>query len=204
MRILVDMDGVLSDLEGGFLKRWRERHPDKPYIPLAERTAYVVVEQYPAELRPLAREVCYADGFFRELEPIPGGINALREMEAMGMEVFICTSPLPGSKRCVMEKYDWVEAHLGAGWLRRMVMTGDKTIVRGEVLIDDRPEVAGVDQPTWEHIIYDQPYNRGEMRKRRLTWENWREVLLQTGGGVFGVEGRFRGEGPGSCPGGRT
>jgi len=30
--------------------------------------------------------------------------------------------------------------------------------------------------PSWEHIFYDRPYNR-DMEKRRLTWENWKDVL---------------------------
>jgi hypothetical protein len=35
MRILVDMDGVLTDLEGGFLEQRRERHPGKPTLALS-------------------------------------------------------------------------------------------------------------------------------------------------------------------------
>ena len=33
MRILIDMDGVIADFEGEFLRRWKETHPDKEFIP---------------------------------------------------------------------------------------------------------------------------------------------------------------------------
>ena len=46
------------------------------------------------------------------------------------------------------------------------------------VLIDNKPVITGVEaHPEWEHILYDRPYNR-EVNKRRITWENWRDILL--------------------------
>lgn len=46
LRVLVDMDGVLADFEGGFLKKFRARFPDKPYIALEDRRGFWVSEQY--------------------------------------------------------------------------------------------------------------------------------------------------------------
>ena len=176
-RILVDMDGVLSDFDGEFLKRWRERHPDKFYVPLEERTTFFVKEQYPDELKPLASEIIWEPGFFRGMMPVSGGKAALAEMEEMGFEVFICTSPLSTYRNCVLEKFEWVEQHLGPSWVHRIILTKDKTLVKADYLIDDKPEVTGVEAaPNWEHIIYDCTYNRG-VNKRRISWENWKDVL---------------------------
>ena len=96
----------------------------------------------------------------------------------MGHQVFLCTSPLSEYQNCVLEKYEWVDEHLGPEWVDQIVLTRDKTIVYGDVLIDDRPQIDGAATPTWEHILYDQPYNRTETSKRRLTWANWRSVLF--------------------------
>jgi 5'-nucleotidase len=177
MRILVDMDGVLSDFDGEFLKRWRERYPDKFYVPIEERTTFYVKEQYPNELKPLVSEIVGEPGFFRNMMPIHGGIEALAEMDNLGHEVFICTSPLSRYQNCVLEKFVWVEKHLGSNWVNRIILTKDKTLVKGDYLIDDKPEIKGMENtPSWEHIIYDRPYNRG-INKRRITWENWKAVL---------------------------
>ena len=100
------------------------------------------------------------------------------EMISMGLEVFICTSPISAYKNCVLEKYEWVDRVLGSDWVKRIIMTKDKTFVKAEYLIDDKPEITGVENPpSWEHILYDRPYNKG-MNKRRLTWENWKDVIL--------------------------
>lgn len=46
LRVLVDMDGVLADFEGAFLKKYRARYPDEPYITLDDRRGFWVSTQY--------------------------------------------------------------------------------------------------------------------------------------------------------------
>ncbi|MFT3890285.1 MAG: hypothetical protein QM730_01515 [Anaerolineales bacterium] len=176
MRILIDMDGVLADFDGEFIKRWRERYPDQFYIPIHERTLFYVKDQYPPEFHPQLMEILLEPNFFRTMMPIEGGREALHEMDTLGFEVFICTSPFSTYQNCVLEKYQWVENYLGAHWVDRIILTKDKTLVRGDILIDDKPHITGVDVPTWEHILYDRPYNQN-VEKRRLTWKTWKDVL---------------------------
>lgn len=178
MRILVDMDGVLADFDREFLQRWRMRHPDTFYVPLEERTAFYVRDDYPDELKPLVTEILLEQDFFEVMCPMPGGKEALEEMSALGLEVFICSSPFNTYGNCVLEKYKWVERHLGASWVNRIILTKDKTLVRADFLIDDKPKITGLEAtPSWEQIVYDQPYNR-HIDKKRMTWDTWRSVLL--------------------------
>lgn len=177
MRILVDMDGVIVDFEKGFLEKWKKVHLDKPFIPLEERTVCKVKDQYAPELRQLVSGIYHAPGFFRELEPVPGSLEALTAMQELGIEVFICSSPLSEYRNCVLEKFEWVDQHLGKEWVKKVVLTKDKTLVRADVLVDDNPVIKGIDTPCWEHVLYDQPYNRTNTDKRRLTWKTWRSVL---------------------------
>lgn len=46
LRVLVDLDGVLADFEGGFLRKFRARFPDQPFITLEDRRGFWVSEQY--------------------------------------------------------------------------------------------------------------------------------------------------------------
>lgn len=186
MRILVDMDGVLADFEGHFLARWAAEHPDKPAIPREERTTFYITQHYPKEFHHLIWDILLAPGFFAALPPIPGGLEALREMLALGHDVHICSSPLLGNPTGASEKYIWVEQNLSRDWAARLILTSDKTVVDGDVLIDDRPDPTetGSFAPTWTHILYDQPYNRHIPDTPRLDWSNWQAVLFS---GAFGA-----------------
>lgn len=179
MIVLVDMDGVLADFEKGYLDAWKRQHPDKPAIQPEDRNTFYIVNQYPKDLRPLVWDILLAPGFFAALEPVEGAIAAVHEMDALGPEVFICSSPLIPNKTGASEKYAWVQQHLGVDWARRLILTSDKTLVHGDYLIDDRPEVDGSQTPTWTHILFDRPYNRANGQLQRLTWSNWKDILLK-------------------------
>lgn len=40
-------------------------------------------------------------------------------------------------------QYAWVERHLGPEFLDKVILTRDKTIVSGDILIDDKPDILG-------------------------------------------------------------
>lgn len=178
MIVLLDMDGVIADLEKNFLLRWRQKYPDEIYIPLEQRNTYYIVDQYPREYSDAIRKIFAEPGFFLSLEPIEGSIQAIKELCEIGVDMFICTTPLDEYKNCVLEKYEWIDKYLGFTWTTKLVLTTDKTIIKGDILIDDRPVIKGVEVPTWEHIIYDLPKNRSEKNKRRLSWKNWKNIIF--------------------------
>lgn len=177
MLILVDQDGVLADFEVGFLANWRAAYPEAPFVPVEQRTMFRLSQQYPDEWRERLRAVHGARGFFRSLAPVPGAVDALREMRAAGHDVFICTSPLTSYEHCVLEKHEWVEQHLGRDWVRQIILTKDKTLVVGDVLIDDNPEVTGLRTPDWTHVRFHAPYNAQLPGPRLDRWADWRAVL---------------------------
>jgi 5'-nucleotidase len=94
-----------------------------------------------------------------------------------GHDVRICTAPLSRFTNCVGEKFQWVVNHLGPSWVERIVLTKDKSLVRGDVLIDDKPEVTGSLVPSWQHLVFEAPYNTVAIG-RRINWSNWQQVEL--------------------------
>lgn len=176
--VLVDQDMVLADFEQGFLNIWRKRYPNLPYILPQNRNTFYIADQYPKELKSAIEAIVGSKGFYRNHPPIIGSVQAILEMSDKVDEVFICTSPFIPYENCLNEKYEWIEEHLGKEWIHKTILTKDKTLIHGNYLIDDKPNITGVHNPTWEHIIYDQPYNRHITDKKRLTWKNWREVLI--------------------------
>ncbi len=177
MIILVDQDGPLASFEKGFLENWRAQFPEEPHIPLEQRTTFYPRDQYPEHLREKVESIYFAKGFYLGLPPTTGAVEAMHELVASGHEIMICTSPLGRYENCVLEKYQWVERHLGKDFINRIVLTRDKTLVRGDLLVDDKPEVTGILKPSWEHVVFDYPFNRHVTGKKRMNWSNWRTVL---------------------------
>jgi 5'-nucleotidase len=174
-RILVDMDMVIADYDGAFETAWKEKYPHQPCPLSAARSVYK--PPLSADDRQKADTVRLAPGFMLSLRPVRGAFDALEAMEAAGAQIIICTALLIKSDHCANEKLAWVREHLGDHWRRRVIITDDKTLIRGDILIDDRPDVNGALAPEWEHVLFDRPYNRHIIGKRRLDWNTWRSVL---------------------------
>lgn len=177
MLILVDQDGVLADFEHAFLQRFQKANPNGFFIPLEDRKIFHVQEEYPENLFPAVEAIYHEPGFFANLPLIPGAKEGFFALLEMGHTVRICTSPLHIYGNCVNEKYEWVERYLGFEFTKLMILTKDKTLVKGDILIDDRPEIPGVCIPEWEHVIFDAPYNRHIKNRRRITWGNWQSLF---------------------------
>lgn len=177
MIILVDMDNTLVDFDEGLPSKWRQLYPDEFFVPIEKRTTFHPHSDYPEHLQPKVQDICHSEGFVRGLPPTPGGVEAVHEMLTKGHDVRFCTSHLLTYDYSVPEKYQWIEKHFGASYIDRIILTRDKTLIRGDILIDDKPEITGIENPSWEHILYDRPFNRRIDHKRRLNWQNWQAIL---------------------------
>lgn len=177
--ILFDMDGVIVDTTGGFTERWKEMFPQIPCISYEDINTFDLEELYPHEYKCLVSQVWNSQGLFYRLKPLPGAIKSIEEIKRKVRDIAICTSPPSKNKYAVQEKYEWVRDNLGSNWLKRLIITKDKTRINGDILIDDKPTLFGVQNPSWEHILYTHPWNAKITNLRRLTWKNWKEVLIE-------------------------
>lgn len=175
MIILIDQDGVLADFERGFHDAWQASGHSHSALPLEDRRSFYVRDDYPRHLRGEVEVIYPAPGFYRNLPPIGGAIEAVKAL-VLNHDVRFCTSPLNAYRHCVLEKYEWVEQHLGGEYVSRIIVTKDKTLIQGDILIDDKPDITGDCIPTWRHILFDQPYNR-HVDGIRMTWANWQDHI---------------------------
>jgi len=177
--VLVDMDGVLVDWDAGFRAAWGARSA------IDRAKSYFMEDCVPAEFRDAAVRIIHAQGFFAGLPPMAGGVAAVRKLARMGYRVFLCTAPVLTSANCAGEKFEWVRRELGADWVGRVILTTDKTTVRGDVLIDDKPKISGTCHPVWRQLLFSAPYNAQLQTPHRLeAWggaETGIEALLTSG-----------------------
>lgn len=178
--VLVDMDGVLADYYAGFLKIWTDRYPDRKVVPASQLTSFYLEDSYPAEWIDEILAITRGKGFFRNLPPIEGAVQALKEMDESGLyEIYLCTAPDVDAEDqcCPGEKLQWVEEVLGKKWLKRTIMSTDKSLVMGDIIIDDKPEMKKSVTPTWKRVFFTHAYNQTMAGPRITKWSDWKRVL---------------------------
>ena len=78
--VLIDQDGVIADFERGLLDTFRAKHPDAPFVALADRRGFYAREQYGPEWGEAINGIIRAEGFYRDLLAVEGAPAALEEM----------------------------------------------------------------------------------------------------------------------------
>lgn len=169
-RILVDLDGVVVDWTYQFNTDLAEKFPDLVFEEMREFSTPAHLSQ---EHQDAINAVKYAAGFYRHMPPIDGAIEGLQVLVDSGYDVWFCSSPEIFNESCESDKKNWIMEHLGEFWARRLILSRDKTLVRGDLLIDDRPDVHGVADPEWTHVLFDQPYNDHVPASERLRMHGW-------------------------------
>jgi 5'-nucleotidase len=179
MRLLVDMDGVICNFNKTIWDIFERDCPDmlEDFPRPKELIEFYAENTYDNSLfLNTMQSINQEEGFFLELEPIAGAIDALKDLEK-DFEVFICTAPLLENSTCCNDKLEWIHQHLGYEWTRRTIISKDKTVIDGDFLIDDKPIITGIaTEPIWQRLIFDQPYNKNIVG-RRINWVNYREVI---------------------------
>jgi 5'-nucleotidase len=178
MRVLVDMDGVIADWGRAYNDSLDVFGDEAANIPRHQNqlTFDLHAGRTDAE-KEIIGAVMVEPGFYSRLVPIAGAKNALKSMLKAGHDVRIVTSPWVSNPTCASDKLNWIVDHYGSHWGARVIITADKTLVRGDILIDDKPEIHGECEPDWEHVLFDQPYNQDNPRRRLLDWTGWEDIL---------------------------
>ena len=178
--LLIDMDGVIANYYARFLELWTAEFPDRKVLRPDELTSMYFEECYPEDYMVDIRRITCDIGFFETLPEIAGASGILNKILDEGkFEPFLCSTPDSSSVNhvCTSEKMRWVEGILGKRWLKRTILTHDKTLVAGDFLIDDKPDIKGINPtPTWEHVVFTHNYNKHLKNHRIDNWDNWAEV----------------------------
>jgi 5'-nucleotidase len=175
--VLVDMDEVLCRWDEHFIAAHRKTFPDLPVLEPGTRRDFDLFAGLSSELAEATSAVLRIPGFFADIPPVEGALDAVGEMLELGLDVSICTSPWLDNPTCASDKISWVERHLGRKIAARTIVTTDKTRVRGDVLIDDKPEVTGRMAPEWTLVRFSFAYNRHLPGPRIDSWHSWRAPL---------------------------
>jgi 5'(3')-deoxyribonucleotidase/uncharacterized protein with PQ loop repeat len=175
LRIAVDMDEVIADAFGKHLGQYNQQTGANLTTETISRKGLSAL--LPGESREQFNAIPHADGFFADLEVMPGAREALLEL-SRNHDIYITSAAMevPSS---FADKFKWMEKHFPFIPPSRIVFCGDKNIVNADVLIDDRSRHfkgfrgAG--------ILFTAPHNATEAAELRAN--NWNDVLEIIGDG---------------------
>lgn len=111
--------------------------------------------------------------FFRKQVVMPGAKKAIKTLlDSQKFEIYILSVPLATSPHSYSEKVEWISEHFPE-LLKRIVFTQDKSLIRGNFLVDD----SILWQEPWENNGGD--FIRFDPRKNAQSqWERITDYLL--------------------------
>jgi len=110
--LLIDMDETLCDFSGSpALRNWQEK------------------KRNPSAM--------FEVSFFRNLDPLPGAIAGVMELLSSSLyDIYILTQPVAKSPHSYSEKVEWILTYL-PDLKDKIIMCQDKSMIKGDILIDD-------------------------------------------------------------------
>lgn len=165
IRVLVDMDGVVADCESKILEHYTKKHPLSPVIPQSERKGLYMDRQYQEkfgeQIGDLVYNVLCEPGFFAEINPIPKAVESVKRLIGNPRyQVFFCTSPMRANPTCCNDKMNWITRHFSKQLCNRVIITSDKTVCKGDVLIDDKIRIMGAESIYYQCLLQKSSYNQ--------------------------------------------
>jgi 5'-nucleotidase len=130
---LVDMDGTLCDCSGALARELAAlRAP-------SEGTKEDESSEPPAYIAARRRLIMSAPGFWRNLQPLQLGFEIVGLLQELGFTTYVLTKGPREHSVAWMEKVDWCRQYVPH---LPIVITEDKGIVHGAVLVEDWPPYA--------------------------------------------------------------
>lgn len=128
--VYVDMDDVLCDYSAAHR---RERNA-QPEIEFPQSVA----------------------GFFANLDPINGAIEAVNELRDQ-FNLFVLSAPSTRNPQSYAEKRIWIESHFDYEFTKKLILSPDKGLFRGDFLIDDHASGRGQERFAGELLHFGTP-----------------------------------------------
>jgi 5'(3')-deoxyribonucleotidase len=169
--VLLDVDGVLSDFVGGVV-RAAKTYGHAPITPI---TTWDVFSHFDPPIGRVMKSLdVKGQGFCRDLEPLPGAIEAVRHLRKIS-DVYAVTTPWD-SLYWVHERTRWLHEHFGLPFAKQ-VHTAAKHLVSGDVFVDDKPSnvTAWIENQEGDCFLWGTDQNRGQLEHFRTT--NWDAVV---------------------------
>lgn len=167
-RLIIDMDDVLADTGAKILRIFNEKndlHLTKDFFEDKDFYSYVHQSHFVSY-----RNDLFEPGFFSDLEVFADAVEVIRSLSEK-YEIFIVSAAteFPNS---LHEKFQWLSFHFPYISWRNMVFCGDKSIVKGDIMIDDHAR--NFEHFEGEKFLFHSMHNTQTEGYRRV--RDWKEI----------------------------
>lgn len=173
MVIFVDMDEVIADTFGAHIELYNRDFNDQLTAAMCEGSE--VWQNVPAERQASVRKHARVPGFFRNLRPIANSQKVLKKLSQKS-DLYIASAAMqfPNS---LEEKSEWLDEHFPFIHWKKRILCGDKHILKGDVLIDDRSY--NLENFEGRTLLFTSPHNINTNGFERVnSWTEVSEKLL--------------------------
>lgn len=180
--ILLDQDGPLADFDAAIHGVLADLGHDPAELVATEWDYSRDVERHFGIDAVLALdEARLSAAFFRHLTVTEGAQEGVSRLLEAGCRVAVCTAPSLANPTCASDKLAWIEEHFPA-LAERVIITVDKTLVHGDLLVDDKPVVTGSMRPSWSHLRFASKGTEHLDDGWEISgWHEWEAILALAG-----------------------
>lgn len=180
MRVLLDIDGVLAD----WGSRYDELAAELPFLelggkPFSEVDSWDMTRGLSPAALAIHKNIMADPRFYWNLPLVDGAMSAFAALDYAGIDVWFVSTPDPTNAQCAPAKIAWINSHFGGGAVTRLILTHDKTLIDGDVLLDDKPIISGANSsPHWEHLCFgNYAYSHLTESERAYNWDDALRIL---------------------------
>jgi len=175
MIVLVDMDGIVAKLEEPWLALYNKDYDD--CLVSEDMTDFDWSKIVKPECGTKIFSYLATEGLFLNCEPYENSVDALLQLYLDKHELYFVTKAHNLAKFAVIEKMDWVDKHFPFIGRDKVICTGYKHLIRGDVLIDDYHKNFRGFQG--KKLLFDRPWNRSACEIDLVRVYTWDHVLYE-------------------------
>lgn len=184
--VLLDSDGPLSDFTSSYLEALEAETGMRHLAEEVDQWAIHECDFFKQAARRI--NVSHRDlkarvdrhvsvqGFCASLKVQPGAIEAVNALKAIA-DVYVVTSPWDSSPTWMYERLHWIALNFELP-RSRVIQTGTKHVIKGDVFLDDKPSHVtewGLAWPKGASLLFDMSHNRSAPAD--LKRADWAEVI---------------------------
>jgi 5'-nucleotidase len=164
-KLLIDMDGVLSDIYAQFIKyEFNDIGLTQLLNDLNGKLEHEAFKHHDKYVN--------SENFFYSALPIQGSIESVHKLNE-AYEVYIVSSAMQ-FPLSLTEKVNWLTKYFPFLSWKQIVFCGTKEIVYGDIMIDDH--FKNLDTFQGQTILFTQPHNIDKPTGNHTRVNNWKEI----------------------------